>query len=108
MNLIPKNAEPYKRTEHDLIRARFELECAVPQEHTALDGTHTRVVAYYRYPSYDMIFAIPFPDTERAEKEKGYFEFRDTRKGGKKWSLWVDQTEAEECMRGFRAIAEAI
>ena len=62
---------------------------------------------WVRFPNYDFMFGTPHPDSPRFDREYGFFAFR--KKDGDNasvWSIYVDQDELEEMMKGFARVMD--
>lgn len=74
--------------------------------HKDAAGDLVEVRMFVQYPSYDFIYGNPTADSPKYAKEAVYFEYRDSRAGGKSFSLYLDVQEATEFIRGVGACLE--
>jgi hypothetical protein len=69
-------------------------------------GEPTRIVMWCRWPSYDFIFAIPLPESPRAEKEKCLLQIRHTDARTVPMGAYLDETELKDMIRGLISVAK--
>lgn len=67
-------------------------------------GEEMEVKRWIRWPSYDFIFATPCSTSKMWKDERGFFQYRDSRKGRKGWACYFDLGELKELAEGFAAL----
>lgn len=100
---IPSLIETYKEGSVPDSREVYEQ----PFLYRDSEGDMVDVQKWVRYPNYDFIFGTPAVESEKYEKEFGFFAFRKMNKektNATVWTLYLDQSELEEMKEGFEAV----
>lgn len=67
-------------------------------------GEEIAVLRWIRWPSYDFIFGVPEPTSKYYKDERGFFQYRDSRKGRRGACLYLDLGELREMVDGFTTL----
>jgi len=69
-----------------------------------IKGEEVAVLRWVRWPAYDFIFGVPEQTSKYYKGERGFFQYRDVRKGRRGACLYVDLGELRELVDGFTAL----
>ncbi len=102
-NKLKEQIEPYKKFKNGSI----SINTTKPQVYYTDKEQKEKVLVHgwYRFPSYDFLFGYPDSLSPKYKEEVCYFEYRDSRKGGKSFGLYLDVQELNIMLRGFGLIA---
>lgn len=67
-------------------------------------GEEIAVLRWIRWPSYDFIFGVPEPTSKYYKGERGFFQYRDSRKWRRGACMYLDLGELREMVEGFTAL----
>ena len=89
--IVKYSPDKYKMREH--IHCKSILYGIKDQE--------IKVMLWARWPSYDFIFGFPTVKNKYEKWERGFFQYRDSRKGHKGACFYVDLGELKVLVEGF-------
>lgn len=102
MNKVPATVKTFRPGKFNVRKIRLNNRPLM----YGTKGEEMEVKRWVRWPCYDFIFAVPAKGSKMWKDERGFFQYRDSRKSRKPWACYFDLGELREMVGGFKMLLD--